>query len=98
MDNTEESFVIIYHNNNNNDNNNNNNNSNNNNNKEYEENIDHLTSRCRILAQNEHIVRHDKVYTHLHYPSCKKLEAETAEHRHSHIHKAVCEHENVTVL
>jgi hypothetical protein len=33
----------------------------------YEETIDHLISGCPTLAKNEHIIKHDKVSTHLHY-------------------------------
>ena len=32
--------------------------------KQHEETIDHLTSGCPILAKNEYLMRHDKVYTH----------------------------------
>jgi len=35
--------------------------------KQHEETIDHLTSRCPILAKNEYLMRHDKVCTHLRY-------------------------------
>jgi hypothetical protein len=45
--------------------------------KEYEETINHLTSRCPILAKNEYVIRHDKVCTHLHYTICKTLGIET---------------------
>jgi hypothetical protein len=31
--------------------------------KEYEKTIDHLTSGCPILAKNEYVIRHDKVYS-----------------------------------
>jgi hypothetical protein len=45
--------------------------------KEYEETVDHLTSGCPILAKNEYVIKHDKVYTHLHYSMCKTLGIET---------------------
>ena len=41
--------------------------------KQHEETIDHLTSGCPILAKNEYLMRHDKVFTHLHYSICKAL-------------------------
>jgi hypothetical protein len=47
--------------------------------KEYEETIDHLTSRCPILAKSEYVIRHDRVCTHLHYSICKTLGIETTE-------------------
>jgi hypothetical protein len=47
--------------------------------KEYEETIDHLTSGCPILAKNKYVIRHDKVWTHLHYSIRKKLGIETTE-------------------
>jgi hypothetical protein len=39
--------------------------------KEYEETVDHLTSGCPILEKNEYIMRHDKIYTHLHSSICE---------------------------
>jgi hypothetical protein len=39
--------------------------------KEYEETIGHVTPGCPILAKNEYVIRHDKIYTHLHYSICK---------------------------
>jgi hypothetical protein len=66
--------------------------------KEYEETIDHLTSRCPILAKNEYVIRHDKVCTHLHYSMCKTLGIETTENWYSQIPKLVCQHEDITVL
>jgi len=49
------------------------------------------------LVKNEYVIRHE-VCTHLHYSICKKLGIETAENWYSHISKAVCEHEDITVL
>jgi hypothetical protein len=66
--------------------------------KEYEDTIDHLTLACPTLAENEYIIWHDKVCTHLHYSVCKKLGIETTENWYSHIPKLVTEHEDVTVL
>jgi len=54
---------------------------------------DHPTSGCTILEKTEHIIRHDKVRTHLYYSICKKLEIEGTENCYSHI----CEHEDTTV-
>jgi hypothetical protein len=45
------------------------------------------------LAKNKYIIRHDKVCTHLHYSTSKKLGNETAENWYSHIPKSVTEHE-----
>jgi len=50
------------------------------------------------MAKNKYIIRHDIVCTHLHYSICKKLSIETKENWHSHVRKAVCEHEDITVL
>jgi hypothetical protein len=66
--------------------------------KEYEETIDHLTSGCPIPANNEYIIRHDKVCTHLHYSICKTLGTEITENWYSHIPVPVCQHEDITVL
>jgi hypothetical protein len=45
--------------------------------KEYEETTAHLTSGCPILTKNKYVIRHDKMYTHLHYSICKTLGIET---------------------
>jgi hypothetical protein len=66
--------------------------------KEYEETVDHLTSGCPILAQNEYVIRYDRVCTHLHYSLRETLCAETTENWYSHIPKPVCQHEDITVL
>jgi hypothetical protein len=50
------------------------------------------------LAKKKYIIRHDKFFTHLHYSVFKKLRTETAENWHSHISKAVCEHEDISVV
>jgi len=34
--------------------------------KGHEETVDHLTSGCLILAKNEYLMRHDKVFAHWH--------------------------------
>ena len=47
--------------------------------KQYEENIDHLTSGFPILAKNEYLRRHDKVCPQLHYSICKALGIETTD-------------------
>jgi hypothetical protein len=65
--------------------------------KEYEETIDHLTLRYPILAKNEHLIRHDKVCTHLHYSIYKTLGIETTENWYSHIAKPVCQHEDIKI-
>jgi len=39
-----------------------------------------------------------KMCTHLHYSMCKKSDIETAENWYWHIHKAVGEHQDITVL
>jgi hypothetical protein len=66
--------------------------------KEYEESIDHLTSRFPILAKSEYIIRHDEVCANLHYSVCKTLGTETTENWYPHIPKAVCQNEDITVL
>jgi hypothetical protein len=66
--------------------------------REYEETIDHLTSRCPILGKNEYVIRRDKVCTHLHFSICKTLGIETTENWYSHIPDSVCQHEDITVL
>jgi hypothetical protein len=41
----------------------------------------------------EYIIRHDKLFTNLHYSVCKKLRTETTENWYLHIAKSVTEHE-----
>jgi len=53
--------------------------------KQHEETIDHVTSRCPILAKNEYLMRHDKVCTHLHYSICKDLDTETTDKWYTHL-------------
>ena len=43
-------------------------------------------------------MRHDKVFTHLHYSICKALGIETTDKRYTHTPKPVCEEGDVTVL
>jgi hypothetical protein len=45
--------------------------------KKHEENIDHLTSGCPILAKNEYLMRQDKVAVRLHCSIRKALGIET---------------------
>jgi hypothetical protein len=95
--------TVLRYNNNNNNNDNNNNNKNKNKSrwrlcKKYEETIDRLTSGCPILANNEYVIRHDRVCTHLHYSICKTLGIETSENWYSHIPNSACQHEDIAVL
>jgi hypothetical protein len=69
--------------------------------KQHEETIDHLTSGCPILAENEYLMRHGKVDVHLHYSICKALGIKMTDKWYTytlHTPKPVCEHEGVTVL
>ena len=52
------------------------------------------------MAKNEHLMRHDKVGAHLHYSICKELGIEKTDkcYTYTHTTKAVCEHEDVTVV
>ena len=66
--------------------------------KQHEETIDHLTSECPILAKNEYLMRHDKVFTQFHYSICKALGTETTDKWYTHMPKPVYEEGDVTVL
>jgi len=66
--------------------------------KQHEETIDHLTSGCPISAKNEYLMRHNKVYTHLHYSVCKALGFETTDKWYTHMPKPLYEEGDVTVL
>ena len=65
---------------------------------ELEENIEHLTSGCPILAKNEYLVRHDKVCTDLQYSVCKALGIETTDKWYTNMPKPVCEEGDVSVV
>ena len=66
--------------------------------KQHEETIDHLNSSSPILAKNEHLMRHDKDCTHLHYSICKALGAETTDKWKTNAPKPVYEEGDVTML
>jgi len=66
--------------------------------KQHEENIDHLTSGCPILAKNEYLMRHNKVCSHLYYSICKALGTETTDKWYTQMPKPVYEKGDVTVL
>jgi len=52
------------------------------------ETIDYLTAGCPILANNEHLIRHNKVGAHLHYSRCKAPGNEKAyTHPNQYVHK-----------
>ena len=46
----------------------------------YTETVDHLVSRCPILATNKYKNRHDRVGQYLHWKICKSCKIETCEH------------------
>ena len=64
----------------------------------HEETIDHLVSRCSVLAKNEYLMRHDQVRAHLHYSKCRVIAIETTDKWHTRTHQPVYEQEDVTVL
>jgi len=66
--------------------------------KQYEETIDHIISGCPSLAKNKYLMRHDKVFTHLHYSVCKALSIETTDKWYTYMPKPVYEKGNITVL
>jgi len=50
------------------------------------------------LANNEYVMKHDKVCAHLHYLICKALGIEMTDKWYAHTPKPVCEQEDNTVL
>jgi hypothetical protein len=66
--------------------------------KEHKEIIDHLASRCPILAKNEYLKRHGRVGAYFHYSPRDGLGKETTAKRYKHRAKPECGHEYVTVL
>ena len=63
---------------------------------QHEEITDHLTSVCPILVKNEYLMRHNKVYAHLHYSICKALGIKTTDIWYILTPTPVCENEDVT--
>jgi hypothetical protein len=55
-----------------------------------EETIDYLTAGCPILANNEYLIRHNKVGAHLHYSVCKDLGNEMIEKLYTHTQTSMC--------
>jgi hypothetical protein len=53
---------------------------------EHGEAIDHLTTGCPIVANNEYLMRHDKVCAHLHCSICRTLGNEMRDKWHTHTH------------
>ena len=41
--------------------------------KQFDETVEHIVSACPILAEEQYIKRHDKVYAELHFNICKKI-------------------------
>jgi hypothetical protein len=39
---------------------------------QYDQIIEHITSACPILAEQQYIKRHDRVFAHIHLNICKK--------------------------
>jgi hypothetical protein len=63
--------------------------------KQHEDTTDRRISGCSILANNEYLMRHDKVGAHLHYSMCKAIGIETTDkctHTHTYTPKPVREH------
>ena len=54
------------------DDNNNNNNNNNNKCQQFDETIDHIITKCPILAKEHYVKRHDRVCAQLHFNLCKE--------------------------
>ena len=52
--------------------------------KQHEETIDHLTSGCLILANNEYLMGHDTLRAHLYYSVRKALGFETTKKWDTH--------------
>ena len=52
--------------------------------------MDHLTSGCPILENNEYLMRNDKVCTHLHYSIRTALFTEMTDKWHRHTHPGQC--------
>jgi hypothetical protein len=65
--------------------------------KQEEESIDHLTSECPFMSNNECLMRHSEVYAYLHYSICRAVDIKTTD-RYTHMPKPVSEHVDVTVL
>eukprot|EP00795_Rhopilema_esculentum_P008488 gene8488-14486_t len=62
------------------------------------ETVDHLVSRCAVLAPNEYKARHDRVGQCLHWKICHHFGVETPKHWYEHHPDPVVEGDNVSIL
>ena len=65
---------------------------------EKEENVTHIVSACKMLAQKEYKRRHDKVCLNLHWILCKKYGLDVEEKWYQHKPEAVMQNEFVKIL
>jgi len=56
---------------------------------QHEETMDYLTAGCPILANNEYLIRHNKVGAHVHYSICKAPGNEMTDKWYTHTPKPV---------
>ena len=62
------------------------------------ENVTHIVSACKMLAQREYKRRHDKVCSHLHWCLCRKYGFEVCDRWYQHKPDVVIENETTKIL
>ena len=62
------------------------------------ENVTHIVSGCKMLAQKEYKRRHDKVCSNLHWSLCRKYGFAVSEKWYQHKVESVMENENAKIL
>ena len=65
---------------------------------EKEENVSHIISSCKMLAQNEYKCRHDKICSNVHWNLCKKFGFDVSDKWYQHRIDKVLESEKVKIL
>ena len=64
----------------------------------FEENVDHLVSRCPIMTPNDYVQRHDRVGQDIHWKMCQHYNASYAKNWYKHKLQKVVETESATIL
>jgi hypothetical protein len=57
---------------------------------QFDETVEHITSACPMLAKEQYIKRHNRVYAQLHFNICKEIEVKlNNKHWYDHVPKSV---------
>ena len=65
---------------------------------EYDETIDHIVSRCPVVAKSEFIQRHDNAATYMHWKICKAFSLAVTDNWYNHSPETVVSNDQVTLI